>query len=254
MEQSETSQALVQLPQSENPQALMRHATNVAEICREIVNATARQIGKKKYVEVEGWQSVATTYGCVLSARDVERVEGGFKAVGEVRRLDNNEIISTAEGFVGDDEPDWAARKEYARRAMAQTRAMSRAARTAFAFVVVLMRAGFSTTPAEEISKEEFERRPMKRATATTSDAGAPPPAGPRNTTAAPANPADWRMVRVHFGKHKGTALGEMNEGLLAWYIEHWQPKEWNGRISDEDTTLRSALDAAAAEMERSAP
>src|SRR5690242_12334675 len=115
------NQALVPLPQVENPQALMRHATDVAQICRDIVNATARQIGKKKYVEVEGWQSIATTYGCVLSARDVERVEGGFKAVGEVRRLDNNEIISTAEGFVGDDEPDWAARKEYARRAMAQT-------------------------------------------------------------------------------------------------------------------------------------
>src|SRR5436190_24221262 len=31
----ETSQALVQLPQGENPQTLMRHATNVAEICRE---------------------------------------------------------------------------------------------------------------------------------------------------------------------------------------------------------------------------
>ena len=250
--ETESTQALVHLPQSENPQALMRHATDVAQICREIVNATARQIGKKKYVEVEGWQSIATTYGCVLSARDVERVEGGFRAIGEVRRLDNNEIISTAEGFVGDDEPDWAARKEYARRAMAQTRAMSRAARTAFAFVVVLMRAGLSTTPAEEITQDQFDRRPMKRATVTSSDA-APPPAS-RTATAASGNSAEWRIVRVHFGKHKGTALGEMHEGLLAWYIEHWEPKEWNGRISDEDKTLRAALDAAAAEMERSAP
>jgi hypothetical protein len=251
--ETETTQALVQLPQSENPQALMRHATNVAEICREIVNATARQIGKKKYVEVEGWQSIATTYGCVLSARDVERIDGGFRAIGEVRRLDNNEIISTAEGFVGDDEPDWASRKEYARRAMAQTRAMSRAARTAFAFVVVLMRAGLSTTPAEEVSPGGFER-PMKRANVTSPDAGAPPPPNPRTVAAGAANPGDWRTVRVHFGKHKSTALGEMNENLLQWYIQHWEPKEWNGRISDEDKSLRAALDAAAAELERSAP
>jgi hypothetical protein len=251
--ETETNQALVQLPQSENPQALMRHATNVAEICREIVNATARQIGKKKYVEVEGWQSIATTYGCVLSARDVERVDGGFRAIGEVRRLDNNEIISTAEGFVGDDEPDWAARKEYARRAMAQTRAMSRAARTAFAFVVVLMRSGLSTTPAEEITADGFDNRPMKRANATATDAGAPPPPR-RPATAAAANNGDWRTVRIHFGKHKSTALGEMNESLLQWYIEHWEPKEWNGRISEEDKSLRAALDAAAAEIERSAP
>jgi hypothetical protein len=249
----ENTQALVQLPQSENPQALMRHATDVAEICREIVNATARQIGKRKYVEVEGWQSIATTYGCVLSARDVERVDGGFRAIGEVRRLDNNEIISTAEGFVGDDEPDWASRKEYARRAMAQTRAMSRAARTAFAFVVVLMRAGLSTTPAEEVSNDGFDR-PMKRANASSPGAGATPPPNIRTAMAAAASPGDWRGVRVHFGKHKSTALGEMNENLLQWYIAHWEPKEWNGRISDEDKTLRSALDAAAADLERSEP
>jgi hypothetical protein len=243
--ETEIPQNVIQLPEVENPQALMRRATNVAEICRSIVNATARQIGKKKYVEVEGWQSIATTYGCVLSARDVERVEGGIRAIGEVRRLDNNEIISSAEGFVGDDEPDWASRKEYARRAMAQTRAMSRAARTAFAFVVVLMRAGLSTTPAEEVPADGFGSHPMKRANVA-------PPSN-TNGEAPPASASDWRAVRVHFGKHKGTALGEMNEKLLEWYVQNWQPKEWNGRISDEDKSLRAALDAAGAEMERSA-
>jgi hypothetical protein len=82
------------------------------------------------------------------------------------------------------------------------------------------------------------------------------PPPTPLTRPAAPTAPSngDWRTVRVHFGKHKSTALGEMNESLLQWYIEHWEPKEWNGRISDEDKSLRAALDAAAAEIERSAP
>ncbi len=78
------------------------------------------------------------------------------------------------------------------------------------------------------------------------------PPDRHAPTAAAPGG--DWRNVRVHFGKHKGTSLGEMHEGLLAWYIQHWEPKEWNGRISDEDKALRAALDAANAELERSAP
>ena len=33
----------------------MRQATDVASVCREIVNATAQQIGVKRYVRVEGW-------------------------------------------------------------------------------------------------------------------------------------------------------------------------------------------------------
>jgi hypothetical protein len=59
--------------------------------------------------------------------------------------------IARAEGFLGDDESVWAKRPVYARRAMVQTRAISRACRSAFAHVVVLIDANLSTTPAEEI-------------------------------------------------------------------------------------------------------
>lgn len=82
-----------------------------------------------------------------------------------------------------------------------------------------------------------------------------PPPQPPaRATTSLAADPNDWRGIRVHFGKNKGITLGQMKEPLLEWYIQNWQPKEWNGRISDDDKILRAGLDAAAAEMERSAP
>jgi hypothetical protein len=54
---------------------------------------------------------------------------------------------------------------------MAQTRAISRACRSAFAHVVVMMNAGLSTTPAEEVPMEgfdgvheaEFSDAPMQR-------------------------------------------------------------------------------------------
>lgn len=131
-----------------------RTSTDAAGLCKEIVVATARNIQGRKYVQVEGWQAIAIAHGCTASAENVERIEGGFRATGVVKRMSDGFVIATGEGFVGDDEKMWANRPVYARRAMAQTRAISRACRAAFAHVVVMMNAGLQTTPAEEIPEE----------------------------------------------------------------------------------------------------
>jgi hypothetical protein len=138
-----------------------RASTDAAGLCGEIVLKTAQNIQGRKYVKVEGWQAIAIAHGCAAGARDVERVEGGVRAIGEVRRMADGQIIATAEGFVGEDEPTWFGgkagsktlhkRPDYAIRAMAQTRAISRACRSAFAHVVVLIDSKLSTTPAEEV-------------------------------------------------------------------------------------------------------
>jgi len=131
-----------------------RVSTDAASMCKQLVVATAMQIKGRKYVRVEGWQAIAIAHGCTASASDVQRTDTGFKAIGKITRMVDGMVIATAEGFVGDDEPMWASRPEYARRAMAQTRAISRAGRSAFAHVVVMMQAGLETTPAEEIPIE----------------------------------------------------------------------------------------------------
>jgi len=141
-----------------------RQASDVAGFCKEIVLKTAQNIQGRKYVRVEGWQSIANAYGCVASAKDVERVETGFRAIGQVRRMDTGIVIAEAEGFVGDDEKTWSKRDEYAKRAMAQTRAISRACRSAFAFVVTYMDAGLETTPAEEVPHGGFDDAPRPAA------------------------------------------------------------------------------------------
>jgi hypothetical protein len=140
--------------------AYHKQATDVAGVCKDIVQETAQKIGGRKYVRVEGWQAIATAHGTVASARDVEKIEGGWRAIGEVRRMDNGQVIATAEGFLGEDEPVWAKRPEYAKRAMCQTRAISRACRSAFAHVVVLIGGGLETTPAEEVPHEGFADAP----------------------------------------------------------------------------------------------
>lgn len=139
-----------------------RASTEAAAICKEIVVATSSNIQGKRYVSVEGWQAIAIAHGCAASARDVERIDGGVRAVGEIRRMSDGQLIAQAEGFVGEDESTWFGgdngrgrtlpkRPDYAIRAMAQTRAISRAGRSAFAHVVVMMNAGLATTPAEEM-------------------------------------------------------------------------------------------------------
>jgi hypothetical protein len=146
----------------------MRRATDVSSICREIVMKTAVQIQGRKFVRVEGWQSIATAHGCFAGAEDAERAydnQGnhiGYKAQGVLRNA-HGEVIATGEGYVGFDEkdrkgnPTWKNRDEYAGRAMAQTRAISRTCRGVFAHVVVLIDAGLSTTPAEEVPDGGFD-------------------------------------------------------------------------------------------------
>lgn len=140
---------------------LYRASTDAAGLCKEIVVRTAIEIQGRRYVRVEGWQALAIAHGCFASSGEVERVNDpecpGYRAVGKVVRADNGQTLATAEGFVGDDEKTWQKRPVYARRAMAQTRAISRACRSAFAHVVVMMGAGLETTPAEEVPREGFD-------------------------------------------------------------------------------------------------
>lgn len=164
---ADTSTALAVIPS--NGVDTYRMSTDAAHICGAIVKQTAKDIQGRKYVQVEGWQAIAVAHGCAASSCNVERVEGGFKAVGQVRRMDTGQVIAEAEGFVGEDEPVWFGgegisygkkkiyqkRPDYAIRAMAQTRAISRACRSAFAHVVVMIDASLATTPAEEMPWDE---------------------------------------------------------------------------------------------------
>jgi hypothetical protein len=154
---------------------MFRVSFDAAAMCREIVLKKVMEIQGRRYLPVEGWQAIATAHGCVGSACEVERIEGGVRAKGQVKRMSDGLVISEGEGFVGEDEPTWFGgtkrswkwgrergeklwfdeevrkRPDYAIRAMAQTRAISRACRSAFAHVLVLIDENLSATPAEEI-------------------------------------------------------------------------------------------------------
>jgi hypothetical protein len=194
----------------------IRQATDVAGACRAIVKETCQRIGQKDYVRVEGWQAIAVAHGCVASARDVERLEDGYRCIGEVKRMDNGQVISSAEGFLGDDEPMWEKRPTYAKRAMCQTRAISRACRSAFAHIVVLIDKSLSTTPAEEVPYGGFqdintdkyeEAQKATPAQITKADlADITAKINKPNIT----NGTEPRDMELKFGKHKGSTLREV--------------------------------------------
>lgn len=195
------------LPAVATPQQLVEHAGHAAAACKAIVLQTAVTIQNRKYVKVEGWQAIAIAHGCVASARDVEEIATGWRAIGEVRRMDNGVVIAAAEGFVGKDEPTWSKRAEFACRAMAQTRAISRACRSAFAHVVCLLNAGLETTPAEEMEAVHASLPPRGGSSA--------PPAAPApvRTSGGPviSEPMRKRMYAIWKG------AGHDDEDVKLW-------------------------------------
>jgi len=229
--------------------AHIRQATDVAGACREIVKATAQRIGQKDYVRVEGWQSIAVAHGCVASARDVERVEDGWRCIGEVRRMDTGQVIATAEGFLGDDEEMWAKRPTYAKRAMCQTRAISRACRSAFAHVVVLIDRNLSTTPAEEVPFGGFDDKQLN-----TDKYEEPTAAEVREITAQlveekKTKDSEVKDMVVGFGKYKGQTVRQIarsSEGFswLMWLTEQPLKNAPDGQPYKKDLQLRAVIKA----------
>lgn len=185
-------------------------ANHVATLAREVVLKCVITIAERKYVKVEGWTAIASLYGYVASIHSVDVIPGeGVRAIAELVRLSDAVAISKAEGFVGEDEPDWFGgtvtrfvrrdnrektwtvepRPMHAIRAMAQTRAISRVLRGPFSAIIVMIDQNLSTTPYEEIMKPGDEPDPdgtgaekkEEREPTTMKDAlrGATTPPGP---------------------------------------------------------------------------
>lgn len=264
--------------------ALYNQATDIAGLCKDIVVKTAVDIQGRKFVPVEAWTTIAVAHGCICTIKSVEQTKEGVKAVAELRRQADAMVLSSAEGYVGADEPVWYGgevtrynkfkrieetvvmkkRPDYAIRAMAQTRAMSRVCRTAFSHVVVMMNANLSTVPAEEMSNDDdipigdTEHSTIKKERNITPAADAPAeekklaPEVPRDDSIklrAQFEGGKWEKVVLRWSKHKGKTLGELEPASLKWFVDDWQPRAVGGRpISQDDLLLRAALDVAATE------
>jgi hypothetical protein len=131
-------------------------AKELAKIVRE--NRLSVTLQNREYVKAEGWSTMGAMLGVL--PREVTELtrrfdDGAYEATVELIRITDGAVVGRASAFVGMDEKDrqgrltWGSRAEYARRSMAVTRAMGKAYRLGFSWIIGL--AGFEPTPAEEM-------------------------------------------------------------------------------------------------------
>jgi hypothetical protein len=144
-----------------DPAQAMQQMTQVADTLAAVVHKQnlVKRIGQSDHVLVEGWTFLGSLLGVfpiVVWTKPVIRDEQqvGWEARVEARTR-AGELVGAAEAECLTDEGTWKGRPDYARRSMAQTRAVSKALRMPLGFVMQL--AGFNPTPAEEMTDSTRE-------------------------------------------------------------------------------------------------
>jgi len=105
------------------------------------------KVGGRPYMLVDGWLFLAGMLGLVLRVVGMNESDVEFVAEVELVRALDGAVMGRGFGSCGLDEPTWKKRPRYARRAMAQTRAIARACRS-LSWIPRL--AGLSSVAAEE--------------------------------------------------------------------------------------------------------
>ena len=139
------------------PDEIVGRAVKVADALKKVIEAKGlvKKIQGREFVEVAGWQTLATMVGVTAFCEWTKPVDGGWEARTIVRR--NGQDIGAAEAQCTRSESSWKNRDDYAIRSMAQTRSTSKALRSVLGFLVVL--AGYADTPASEVPDEGFSNR-----------------------------------------------------------------------------------------------
>jgi len=144
-----------------DPAEVVARGNSTAKACKAIILQNTMLLQGKRWIKAEGWQALAAACGYSPRIDVVEELANGdIRAVCSLIRLSDGEVVASAEGYIGTDEPTWKSRLRYAKRAMAQTRATSRACRSALAWIIPLLDAGLETTPAEEVEHLAITAKP----------------------------------------------------------------------------------------------
>lgn len=154
---------------TDEPDLIIARATGVADALARVLRTQKDEKGDlklisnisgKEYVKVEGWTLCGSMLGVFAVIEWTRPVEGGWEARAEARTM-SGAVIGAAEAECLTSEKEWGPtptrgkpKDDYARRSMAQTRAVSKALRAPLGFIVTL--AGFEATPSDEIPREGF--------------------------------------------------------------------------------------------------
>jgi hypothetical protein len=162
------------------PEAMVAEAAICANALLAAVrkNAWAQKFGNKEHLFFEAWSFLSSMYRVTPRIRETRLVQIGdvigYEAFAEAFHVPSQTVISTAEAMCLNDEDNWSLRAEYEwqgpkdnrqkvrigekpvplfqLRSMAQTRAMAKALKGPFSWVVAM--AGYAPRPAEEMGPD----------------------------------------------------------------------------------------------------
>lgn len=166
------------------PDAIVAEATLCANSLMAAVrkNEWAQKFGNKEHLFFEAWAFLATMYRVTPRVKETRLVQigdvTGYEAFAEAFHVPSGVVISTADSMCLDDEDNWDMRPEYdwqgsgrdrkkvkvgekpvplfQLRSMAQTRAMAKALRGPFSWIVAM--AGYAPRAAEDMTGKESEQ------------------------------------------------------------------------------------------------
>lgn len=134
------------------PENQIAYAARIATTLAKVISDQGlfTNIQGRKYVKVEGWEVLGSFLGVLPKERMVtELADGSYEAYVDLVRSTDGITVGGASAICGVDEKRWGTADRYARRSMAVTRAVGKAYRTSFSWIISL--AGYQPTPAEEM-------------------------------------------------------------------------------------------------------
>jgi hypothetical protein len=138
---------------------LREQVSIVKALAPQITTRYCVQLQGKSYVQVAGATLLANAMGYTVREVEVKRVDyggglSGWEATAEILDVETGTIIGRGSGIVTDDEKPWGSRPQFARRAMASTRAAGRALRLSLGHLFCYLGDKVATTTAEEMPED----------------------------------------------------------------------------------------------------
>ena len=140
----------------------LRHQVGIVQaLAPQVLSRYAIQLQGKTYVQVAGATLIANAMGYTVREVEVKRVDfgggvTGWEATAEILDLETGAIIGRGSGIVTDDEKPWGTRPQFARRAMASTRAAGRALRLSMGHLFAYLGDKVQTVTLEEMPEDSM--------------------------------------------------------------------------------------------------
>jgi hypothetical protein len=138
----------------------LRHQVGIVQaLAPQVLSRYSIQLQGKTYVQVAGATLIANAMGYTVREVEVKRIDfgggvTGWEATAEILDLETGTIIGRGSGIVTDDEKPWGTRPQFARRAMASTRAAGRALRLSMGHLFCYLGDKVATVTLEEMPED----------------------------------------------------------------------------------------------------